>query len=408
MRVLCNAAGGFGHLYPLASLARTLIEAGHDVALAVPGYFAEEARETGLQTVALKGDGVTGPSARHKARQDSRPAFERSRAALERYLDQGLHQVPALRRAIAAWRPDVLARETTAYAGWLTAELTGIPTAVLDFAPTPAKLLAATAGDLFDAARTAVGLPRDPTLATLTGGLHLLAAPVGWFSPRVMGPTTHLVQPLTEPPAAGEHDAVDWWWAGQSHWPRVYATLGTVYNTTPGLFRMIFEAAHDEPIRVLATVGRDVDPTSFGPVPNHIRVEHFVPQPAILRHADAVISHSGYGTLMGSLRRGIPVVTMPLGAADGVPNAARLTALGAGIALHERERSAPALRDALRTVLHDPRYRQAAAQVAAAIAAQPTMREKVPLIEQLPVATAAPARSFPDGPDLDGALPGHG
>ncbi|WP_433528497.1 glycosyltransferase [Micromonospora sp. CA-263727] len=381
MRILCNAAGGFGHLYPLVSLARALAESGHDVALAVPEYFAATARETGIETIALCADGVAEPSAEYKALQDARLPVERGRIALGRYLDQGVRQVPALLDAIASWQPQLLVRETTAFAAWLAGEVADLPVAVFDFAPTPGKLLAATAGDLFGDARAAVGLAPDPKLASLNRWLHLLSAPVGWFSPRVMGPTTHLFQPIPEPAAA--QAAPEWLRGADDGWPFVYVTLGTFYNTTPGLFEMIFDVLRDAPVAALATVGRDVDPASFGRMPGHVRIERFVPQAAVLAHTDAVICHSGYGTLMGPLRRGIPVVTMPLGAADDTPNAARVAALGAGVALSAGERSAGSLREALNAVLTQPRYRQAAARVAASMKGQPPMRAMVGFVERL-------------------------
>ncbi|WP_091440006.1 glycosyltransferase [Micromonospora yangpuensis] len=289
--------------------------------------------------------------------------------------------MPALLDAIANWQPQILMRETTAFAAWLAGELTDLPVAVFDFAPTPGKLLAATAGDLSGSARAAVGLAPDPKLVSLNRWLHFLSAPVGWFSPRVMGPTTHLFQPFPEP--ANSHTAPEWLRGADDGRPFIYVTLGTFYNTTPGLFEMIFDVLRDEPVHALATVGRDIDPASFGRMPGHIRIERFVPQAAVLAHTDVVICHSGYGSLMGPLRRGIPVVTMPLGAADDTPNAARVAALGAGVVLNEGERSAGSLREALNVVLTESRYRQAAARVAASIAGQPPLREMVGLVERL-------------------------
>jgi UDP:flavonoid glycosyltransferase YjiC (YdhE family) len=126
-----------------------------------------------------------------------------------------------------------------------------------------------------------------------------------------------------------------------------------------------------------------VNPQRFGALPPNIRVERYVPQSWVLDAADAVIAHGGYGTLMGALRRGLPIVTIPMPAADNLLNAARVTALGAGLMLGPGQRNAAAIRHALRRVLDETGFRHAAGDLAAATAALPTAQFGACLLERL-------------------------
>jgi MGT family glycosyltransferase len=150
--------------------------------------------------------------------------------------------------------------------------------------------------------------------------------------------------------------------------PVIYLTFGTVAPQQDGLYPGLYRAAIDAlaPLgeRVLVTTGRDRDPAALGPVPAHIQVERWVPQSSV--NPRVVVSHGGSGTLRAGLAAGAPQVVLPL-FADQPYNAARVHALGAGLAVED----ATGLAHAVRTVLDDPAYREAATRVADDIRALP-------------------------------------
>jgi MGT family glycosyltransferase len=153
--------------------------------------------------------------------------------------------------------------------------------------------------------------------------------------------------------------------------PLVYLTLGTFSNNDLDLFRLVLAALEDEPVNVLATIGRDNDPAALAPLPANARVERFVPQTEVLPHCSAVIHHAGAGTMFGVLAHGLPSLALPQ-SADNFKNAALLTAAGAALTLMPGDVTDAALRSGLRTVLESGSQRQRARHLAEEIAAMPS------------------------------------
>ncbi len=88
-------------------------------------------------------------------------------------------------------------------------------------------------------------------------------------------------------------------------------------------------------------------------------------QPRALPYADAVVTHAGHGTVIAALAHGLPLVCLPMGR-DQHDNAARVAWHGAGLRLSCR--SSPArIAAAVRTVLDNAAYREAAQRIAKAI-----------------------------------------
>jgi MGT family glycosyltransferase len=158
-------------------------------------------------------------------------------------------------------------------------------------------------------------------------------------------------------------------WRGDG--PLVYATLGTIYGTTRKLLRSFIQALETGGWRSLVTVGRNNAGQVFEHGPR-VQVQAFVPQDDVLPHAAAVLCHAGFGTVMGALARGIPMVVVPLGV-DQMGNAERIDALGAGIVVAPADATPDRLRDALAAVMADPRYRGACRRLQAEIDALPPM-----------------------------------
>jgi hypothetical protein len=106
----------------------------------------------------------------------------------------------------------------------------------------------------------------------------------------------------------------------------VYATFGSVaaqIGVDP--YRALLDAVDGLGVPVLLTTGVEVD---LGPLPEHVRVERWVPQAEALAQASLVVCHGGSGTVLGALAANLPLVIMPL-FSDQFANARTLAAAGA-------------------------------------------------------------------------------
>lgn len=376
-----------GHLRPLMAGVDELVRRGHDVLLVTDPGIATQDPIRGCQVEVLPPTQELLPGvdlAGFRASQDRANPRDRAEATTDHFLRQAEVLAPFVAEAVRRFRPDAIYRDYGFHAGWLAGMLTNVPVATFGFFPMPPSLGASRFTARYTQAIDTVGAVGD--LASLDRWLTVYGLPRCWFGSESLPATSHLVQP-DDPPAVDD-SGVDELLFGLGDRPTVYATLGTVFNDSTGLWDLVFDGVASLDVDVIATVGASIDRDTISAPPN-VRLASFVPQRLLLPHCDAVIAHGGYGTLMGALRAGIPVVSIPAGAADNVPNAVRLELLGAGRAVMSPDRCASDVTAALRVVLDDPAYRVAAHAVACEISELPPADHAATLLEQL-AETGAP------------------
>jgi MGT family glycosyltransferase len=284
--------------------------------------------------------------------------------------------LPALLRLVDEWRPDVIVRETAEFASLAVAIGRGIPRAHVAIGLLGLMdVLGGTAMEALAevAAEHALTIPSDT-------------------SPFVEEPTLTLTPPTFDDPDEGpthryrellETIEPDPSLAGED--PLVYLTFGTEaagFGLFPDLYRAAIGALAGGGWRVLATIGRAADPAALGPLPPGVRVEQWIPQDAVLPQTAVVVFHGGYGTMLGALRCGVPLVTMPLFSIDQVANAKRIAERGIGVSIAGPE-ALGELPAAVATVLGDPRFRSAAEVQAEAIRALASVEDSVAVLTAL-------------------------
>jgi MGT family glycosyltransferase len=112
---------------------------------------------------------------------------------------------------------------------------------------------------------------------------------------------------------------------------RVYVSLGTVFNEQPAVYRRILDGLAALDAAVIVGAGRSAPMLRTRHWPR-VLVYESVPQVALLRQVDIVVTHGGNNTVQECLAAGRPMVVLPFGG-DQHANAARVTRLGAGVAL---------------------------------------------------------------------------
>jgi UDP:flavonoid glycosyltransferase YjiC (YdhE family) len=378
---LFAASGGHGHVLPMLPAALALRKRGHVVRFAGPDSAVSVARRHGFEAIgAGPGDGV-----------DAFTTADGRRGGLERLpLDERLEVSGRVFGRYAATMakdliarlgaPSVVVRETMAWGGWLAADHWGVPAATIDFTRLPAFLLKSWTPFLATS-REDLGLSPDPELSSANAWLSINPVPAGWLGAREMDELTHLVQPAPETADAAQREQLGA--MGDGEHPLVYATLGTAFNDTAGAWPQVIEALGSLPVRAIGTVGNDVDPARFAPLPANVRLFRYLPQAVVLEQCDWVIAHGGFGSLTGSLLAGRPVVCLPLGPPDNLANAARVERLGAGLSIPIESRSSEAIRSAASTLMADTAFARAAERVAQETRALPAPRRAADLLEQL-------------------------
>jgi UDP:flavonoid glycosyltransferase YjiC (YdhE family) len=117
-----------------------------------------------------------------------------------------------------------------------------------------------------------------------------------------------------------------------------------------------------------------LEPAELGPLPDNASAARYRPQDETLPDAAVVVHHGGAGTMLGALAHGLPQVVLPQ-AADNFVNAGLVARCGAGVVLPPGEVTAGTVREAVRAVLADARYRDAATGIAAELRSLPSARD---------------------------------
>ncbi len=361
--------GGFGHYQPLVAVARAAQRSGHTVAVAGSGNLQSVIIGDGFDAFPTSEPRIGPPPPEPLVKVDPNQLDWELR---ENFARRGAQRHAAKLLELAReWQPDIVIRDEVDFGAAVAAERLAIPCVNVLVLAAGGFLRKSVIAEPLHELRGAYGLPDDPELAMLDGGLVLSPFPPSFRSPSVPLPAQAFsFRPgaVTRPNRAARRQAV-------------YVTLGTVFNV-PELFARILEGLRALPVDVVATVGEHVDPASFGPRNDHVRIERYIPQDEVLPRCDLVISHGGSGSVMGALGHGIPVVVMPLGA-DQPYNARRVVELGVGLELETSTVTPEAIRTAVEVILDDDRYRRAAGDIRDEINALSSPEETVPLLERL-------------------------
>lgn len=279
---------------------------------------------------------------------------------------------------IRAWSPDLVVNDAFDFGAPLAAAAAGLVHASHSFGAIQAPELWDLAGVLVEGAWRERGM--EPVLH---GGIFLHMY-IDVCPPSLQAPNigdiavARPMRPVGPEPGAPEPP----WLAGLGGRPCIYVTMGTVFNTTPGLFETVLGALAGEDLDVVVTLGPGRDPAGLGPQPANVRVLGYVPQSVVLPRADLVVCHGGSGTTLAALAHGVPLLILPQGA-NQEWNAQRCAAIGAGAMLGEPEATQAAVRGRVRQLLSQPRYREAAGAVRAEIAAMPEPAAMVETLEEL-------------------------
>lgn len=384
MRALFTTQPNFSHWHPLVPIAQGLEAAGHEVAFASTRGFCPNIEAFGFRCF------HAGPNDSPEERQQRSEQIEGLSRQEHVYFTlknvfagvRAERSLPDLMDIIRDWRPDVVVRENTEFAGCVAAERAGIPHAAVQITAAWTFFIEAVETPL-TRLFASVGLTAEKPSDVLDRYLVLSPRPPSLWTPLTpVPPTTHAFRYVGFNQSGKE--GLPQWVAELEKRPTVYATLGTFDNNRTDILAAILEGLREEPINLILTVGRNRDPMEFGEQPANVHVERYIPQNLLLPYCDLALCHGGSGTIMDALSLGLPMVILPI-AADQPENAQRCMEVGVARVIEQEGRTGlpQAIGDATREVLEEPQYRQAAQRLRKEIEELPGLEYAVALLERL-------------------------
>lgn len=410
-RIIIASTPARGHLTPLRSIAGDLVRRGHEVVMTSASVFREGIEATGARFVPLGGaaDFDSDAEERERAKNDPLPPGPAKHAHdIQWMITDPIPAQHATLQALLAEseEPTALIVENGFYGAWPT--LTGAPgrrpEAVIVIGISPVTVLSV------DTAPFGFGLPPDASpqgrernavlnaqirdlLSQTSAGLQKAVDEVGggeapfifdgqltladrFFQlapasveyPR--SDASNALRYIGPLPAAPVHDAAlpAWWSDVEQAEHVVVVTQGTVANgDLTALVQTTFDALADrEDLLVVAATGRE-DADELTP-PANARVGGFIPFELLLPRAEVLVTNGGYGGSLQALSHGVPLV-LAGDTEDKIEGTARLAWSGAGVNLATGHPTVEAVREAVTTVLSEPRFTQGARRVQAEIAA---------------------------------------
>jgi len=140
----------------------------------------------------------------------------------------------------------------------------------------------------------------------------------------------------------------------------IYISLGTVNNMMTDFYKNCIAALKDTEYQVIMSVGEYIDIKSLGEIPENFKILPSVDQIAVLKAADAFLTHCGMNSVNEGLYHEVPLVLFPQTPEQGGV-ARRVSDLEAGIYLNEN--TPEEIKASLETVLTDSKYKKNASSI---------------------------------------------
>lgn len=163
--------------------------------------------------------------------------------------------------------------------------------------------------------------------------------------------------------------------------PLVYISMGTVINDRPDFYKNCVAALRDIDVDVVISCGSSVAPESLEKLADNVKAFQRVDQLDVLSRADVFITHCGMNSVSESLYMAAPMVLYPQ-TGEQAAVARRAEEMGAGLRLQKD--TAGGIRSAVKAVLNDRRYADAATECSADFRACPGAAGAADFIESAP------------------------
>ncbi len=143
--------------------------------------------------------------------------------------------------------------------------------------------------------------------------------------------------------------------------PLIYISLGTVNNDNLAFYQQVINIFADKPVKVILSIGKQVQIDDLGVIPDNIHVFDSVPQLQVLNMADVFVTHGGMNSIQEAIYFGVPMVVFPQ-QTEQLVNGRRIQEIGAGLVIGDHrpygQVSIKTLQDAIERVLSNAHFRE--------------------------------------------------
>jgi UDP:flavonoid glycosyltransferase YjiC (YdhE family) len=415
-----------GHITPLLTVAKKLVERGDDVRFVTGTRFADKVSATGATFLPLPAEAdFDDRSALERRPERSKLKGVKSAAAdfEDFFARPAKAQYDTLVAAHAARPADVvlaeplfvgaaflLARERSVrppvvMCGVIPLFIDSVDTAPFGMGLPPARVLNRPRNIALAAVNRRVTRQVNQTVDDLHRQVHCVPMPGGFGDwgrradalvqftvpsfeyPRSDAPTQlHFAGPLS---ATGSQAPLPPWWADlDGSRPVIHVTQGTFANTDyeQVIAPTVQALAADDVLVVITTGGRPVD--TLPPLPGNARAATYLPRTAVY------VTNGGYGGVQYALRYGVPIVATG-GKEDKPEVGARVAWSGVGRRIRSERPTPRALRRDILAVLNQPHYRQASRRVASEMSAASGFAGLADIIDRLSAKSTQSASKNP-------------
>jgi len=371
----------------LVPAAQALADAGHDVVIASSASFQPQLNATGLRSTTAGLDWLESqfdlafPEIIAHAQAGTAKEFMIAEVFCTRTARQMATDIVQLAET---WRPDIVVREYSEFGGGIAAAALGVPCVlhglglwlnIEEFANVGGADLRTVAAEF--------GVT-DDDLGWIDGDLYLDPCPTFLQAPsqRPYPAASQSIRPVAFDKTTGPATLPSWVDHLHHDRPVIYIGLGTVMDRRGVILKAILDDLVELDAELIVTTGPGRLPNNLGPQLPHVHIEQYLPFTQLLSHCDLVVCHGGWGTVIGALTYGIPLVCVPI-SADGFINAERCEATGLGRTVPGQALQPGLIDRAVQTILQQSSYRDAAHQALTQIADMPHPNQAARAIENL-------------------------
>jgi len=231
--------------------------------------------------------------------------------------------------------------------------------------------------------RAQYSLPKIAFMDTFTNpqGLNLCYLPRE-LQPGVehFDPTFHFVGPCDPVRQTRQHDFPMEW---LNRDPLVFISFGSIHDPGKATYQACIEALSELPAQVVMLTSPSMEPADFGDLPAHfmLRKTGTVPQLELLKRASVFVTHGAGGAAREGAWHGVPMLAIPQTFEQDILSR-RMEEEGAGLRLPQSDVTASSIQAAVRRLMDEADFRQAAMKLGQACKDAGGAVRAVDLIEQ--------------------------